>query len=256
MLTSASFAFTCVVLAAPAAHADDANALPESSARAAADLEEARRLTRDGLKLFQSQRYDEAIALFRSAYVLLPTPGLLYNLAQAQRLKGDCKAAVATYREFLLRDPHGPLGELARAHLASCQGDDETKAPPAPPPAKAPVDSPPEATSVTEPRNVSSALSPVSPARGLDTPARPHPARAAAVVSFASAGAWLAVGVYFGWRAQKASAEISGAFEEQNRWSGAAASIEDGGRRDENLAIAATVTGLVAAGIGVWLWTW
>jgi hypothetical protein len=97
------------------------------------------------------------------------------------------------------------------------------------------------------------ALSP--DARLRAEPAR-HPARTAAVVSFASAGAWLALGGYFGWRSRAASNEVSGVFEPEGRWTGDAANVEDGGRRDENLAIAATVTALVAAGFGVWLWTW
>jgi hypothetical protein len=49
---------------------------------------------------------------------------------------------------------------------------------------------------------------------------------------------------------------VSDVFEERGQWSDRADEIEREGKRDEKLALAATITGAVAAGLGVWFWTW
>ncbi len=49
--------------------------------------------------------YDLAIALFRKAYELTAAPALLFNIAQAHRLQGDCAKALQVYRHFVRLDP-------------------------------------------------------------------------------------------------------------------------------------------------------
>src|SRR5262245_11475239 len=74
-----------------------------SSGVAAAELtpaEQARRLSDEGLTAFREQRYAEAIAKFEASYALAPLPLLIFDIAQAYRLQGDCAHALELYRRY------------------------------------------------------------------------------------------------------------------------------------------------------------
>lgn len=60
----------------------------------------ARALFAEGDSHFRLREYDQAIARFKEAYRLEPAPLLLYNLAQAYRLAGDCRQAAWFYDRF------------------------------------------------------------------------------------------------------------------------------------------------------------
>ena len=62
--------------------------------------------------------YAAAVAAFKEAYVLAPSPGLLFNIAQAYRLAGNCDEAAWMYRRFLDTNPNGPNKALAEGHLS------------------------------------------------------------------------------------------------------------------------------------------
>jgi tetratricopeptide (TPR) repeat protein len=111
----------------------------EAAARAAYDA---------ALYHYNLSEWDAAIAQFERAYELSRAPGLLFNIGQAQRLKGDEAAALSSYRAYLRLDANainraeveGRIAELERA-LAEKQRKAAAKpapAPPAPPP-KAPA---------------------------------------------------------------------------------------------------------------------
>src|SRR5262245_5804397 len=70
-------------------------------------------LFRRALLHYDTHEYDEAIDVFRQLYERTRSPALLFNMAQAYRLKGDCLKAVDLYREFMRRDPSSP--DVARA---------------------------------------------------------------------------------------------------------------------------------------------
>ena len=94
------------------AHAD--NALrPEKIPTKAKDLATRGRIYHD------AGDYQAAIAAFKEAYVLAPSPGLLFNIAQSYRLAGNCDEAAWMYRRFLDTNPTGPNKALAEQHLAS-----------------------------------------------------------------------------------------------------------------------------------------
>jgi len=59
-------------------------------------------LFRKALAYYNVGRYDDAIDLFERAYLLSRAPELLYNIAQAHRLKGveGCAAALRFYRSY------------------------------------------------------------------------------------------------------------------------------------------------------------
>jgi tetratricopeptide (TPR) repeat protein len=65
--------------------------------------------------------YATAVALFTEAYVLAPSPALLFNLAQSYRLQGDCETAALMYKRYIETDPPPEALALARAHLATVE---------------------------------------------------------------------------------------------------------------------------------------
>jgi tetratricopeptide (TPR) repeat protein len=90
------------------------------AATAAADdhaASRARFLADRGRAAHERGAYDEAVVAFQQAYVIAPTPGLLFNLAQAYRLQGDCDDASIMYRRYLDVSSDAESRALARQHL-------------------------------------------------------------------------------------------------------------------------------------------
>jgi tetratricopeptide (TPR) repeat protein len=100
--------------------------------------EDARSLRTRGLRAYDVQRYDEAIDAFRHAYEIDPQPDLLYALAQAERMSGDCRRAVDAYRAFLRSNPPSQQAASARKNLGRCEMQ-LAAAPPPPQPSPAPT---------------------------------------------------------------------------------------------------------------------
>jgi len=69
----------------------------QSASRAA----EARRHLDAGNKLYLEGRYDDAVRELRAGYAIDARPDFLYALGQAERKRGDCKAAVRYYQAFV-----------------------------------------------------------------------------------------------------------------------------------------------------------
>jgi hypothetical protein len=68
------------------------------------EQQRAEELYNAGDSAFKAALYDEAITKFTEAYRLTKAPLLLFNIAQAHRLKGDCRAAARVYRNYLKED--------------------------------------------------------------------------------------------------------------------------------------------------------
>lgn len=83
--------------------------------------QKARKLAERGRELHQRGDYERAIIAFKEAYVLAPSPGLLFNLAQAYRLQGSCDDAALMYRRYIAAVPPSAkeARALAEAHLAT-----------------------------------------------------------------------------------------------------------------------------------------
>jgi len=112
MLARVFIAAALLASTARAQNADEPMTVPEK-ARLLADR--GRQLQRDG-------KFAEALEAYKAAYVLAPSPGLLFNLAQAYRLDGDCDDAAWMYHRFLDTNPRDDLRELVNAHLDKLQG--------------------------------------------------------------------------------------------------------------------------------------
>jgi tetratricopeptide (TPR) repeat protein len=83
--------------------------------------QKARELADAGRAYHDAGEYMKAVAAFKEAYVLAPSPGLLFNIAQAYRLAGDCDDAAWMYRRYLDTGPSDQARALAEQHLSSVE---------------------------------------------------------------------------------------------------------------------------------------
>lgn len=99
----------CLVLSAVLGTSRGATAQPQPppapAAPSEADMARARSLYRQGSHEYLSGHYDRAIELFLGAYDLSRAPAILFNVAQAFRLKGSCDQALIYYRRSLTEEP-------------------------------------------------------------------------------------------------------------------------------------------------------
>jgi tetratricopeptide (TPR) repeat protein len=116
----------------------------------------ARSLASRGRAAHDAGDYSAAIAAFTQAYVIAPSPALLFNLAQAYRLQGNCDDAALMYRRYLATGPEPEQRALAETHLASVErclhklalhipvetASGRVIVPAAPPPAEPPIAAP------------------------------------------------------------------------------------------------------------------
>lgn len=74
-----------------------------------------------GKELFKAKDYAGAATEFAQAYAYDPLPKYLFNLAQAQRFDGDCKAAIDSYQKFLDTGPDKDDVEFAKTGIETCK---------------------------------------------------------------------------------------------------------------------------------------
>lgn len=87
---------------------------------ATAQPTEAEYLYETGQQAYDERRYDAALLAWNRSYELSRLPGLLFNIAQAYRLRGlpgDCAKASAGYREFIQLDPQSTQRATAEGFL-------------------------------------------------------------------------------------------------------------------------------------------
>ncbi len=77
----------------------------------------ARALAEKGRAFHDAGDYGNAIIAFKEAYVMAPSPGLLFNLAQAYRLQGNCDDAAMMYRRYINTGPSVEGRAIAQGHL-------------------------------------------------------------------------------------------------------------------------------------------
>jgi len=92
--------------------------------------EQARKHYETGTQQYDLGHWDDAIREFEKAYELRPDPSFLYNLAQANRRKGDLKRALDLYKNYLIKIPKGPQRAEVEEKIAALQKQiDEAAAP-------------------------------------------------------------------------------------------------------------------------------
>jgi len=80
---------------------------------------EARQLYSQGQIHYSLGEYEQAVGAFRRAYELSGAPGLLFNIAQAHRLNGECKPALEAYRHFKRLAPTSDYRAEAETQIAA-----------------------------------------------------------------------------------------------------------------------------------------
>jgi tetratricopeptide (TPR) repeat protein len=111
------------------------------------------------LRHYKAREYARALVEFRAAYNIDPQPALLYAIAQAERLNGDCRRAIRFYEAYLRTAPKQSQVLSARQNIARCTAELQRPAPatqPATAPSSAPTDRP-------EPALVAAPVSPRVP---------------------------------------------------------------------------------------------
>lgn len=83
--------------------------------------EKARQLADKGRSSHEAGDYSAAIAAYTEAYALAPSSALLFNLAQAYRLRGSCDDAALMYRRYLDTAPDPDARAIAEGHLATVE---------------------------------------------------------------------------------------------------------------------------------------
>ncbi len=181
----------------------------------------------EGLRLYDLREWDAAIAKFKEAYRLRPDAPSLFNLAQAERLKGDCAEAVAFYRTYKRNFPEA--SNLAKVdklitELEPCPAKPVVVTPP-----------PPQPVIVTPPLPV--VVKPIAPVHHTDV---------AAIALVAGGGAAIVVGGLFAHAAGQRADDVT---HLTGTWD---PSLQQAGERDAHVGIALIAVGAAAvvAGIG------
>lgn len=84
------------------------------------------------LRHFFTRDYARALVEFRAAYTIDPQPALLYAMAQAERMNGDCQRAIRLYEAYLRSGPNERQAVLARRNIERCQNELKRPSPPTP----------------------------------------------------------------------------------------------------------------------------
>jgi tetratricopeptide (TPR) repeat protein len=115
-----TFVAVCLLLLAfvRAAHADD----PAEKA--------SKRHYERGQKLYNLQKFEEALEQYQKAFDAKPLPGFMFNIAQCQRNLGDYEAAIFSYKKFLQLEPESEKREKVEALIEeleqkTAEGDTE-----------------------------------------------------------------------------------------------------------------------------------
>jgi tetratricopeptide (TPR) repeat protein len=208
--------------------------------------EKARQLADRGRILHDAGDYVDAIAAFNEAYVLAPSPGLLFNLAQAYRLAGKCDDAAWMYRRFLDSHPGTDKRQLAEAHLATVEkcGHGGLRV--------AIIPQPPAMTAtIPEPRIETAATTPTALAihsRPIESNAGQRDKRIGIALGIGG-GVILAGAAYFAWDAHEASNTVSTAYAQGKKWSDVA-STDERGQHSATMGEALGIAGGLAVASG------
>ncbi|HJZ88756.1 MAG TPA: hypothetical protein VKN99_26475 [Polyangia bacterium] len=209
---------------------------------------EAQALYQKGLKAYNLADYDKAIEAFKAAYELSEAPRLLYNIAQAYRLKGDCPQALRFYKTFLREQPtasnrssvEGLVAEMEKCAQAPAPKPPLTPAPtvePKPEPVPMPVTPAPPPPSAPAPAVAPSAPAPIESPPAARPPMEPphesdrgHTTRVVGLVTAGVGVALMGTAVYFGAQASSDADEVTRLFQMHGTWTPHYQQVESDGQ--------------------------
>jgi tetratricopeptide (TPR) repeat protein len=200
-----------------------------------------RSLFEEGEHHYRAGKYELAADAFREAYRLLPSAELLYNLAQAERLSGNCEAALGHYLTLASSEAERvppDLNEKLSAMQRCVAAKRKTSTDPSPtPPPLSPAPAGPERP---RPRLVQAAERPATSSPDL----MQATAYGCAVGSILSA----ALGAVFLARASADSERLDEVNHVGGQWHNRYASYENSFARNRTAAVVLFATSAVLAG--------
>lgn len=212
-------------------------------------------LVKQAIAKSQSGDHESAIDLYNQAYMIVPTPLLLSNVASEYAQIGKKIEAVKYFCKYLADDPNGNNASYASAQAKALQielgnePDDKDPCkvkpkvaapPPPPPPANTTTTPPPENPGVTGTEGITKTEG-EHPSHGLQ-----YTGYAVGLVGLAAFGA----GVYYGMQAKDISDQITN-HDPNTMWPTNIKQLEADGQSDQNMQIAFMIGGGVLIGAGV-----
>jgi len=188
----------------------------------------ARALAERGRAFHDAGDYPNAIAAFTQAYVMAPSPALLFNLAQAYRLQGNCDDAALMYRRFLATNPEPDQRALAETHLASVERCLHKMA------LHIPVETPGPRV-VAAPRSEPVAVFAAAPAPASAVSRRAQIEKDVGIGLAIGGGMSLAVAAYYAVQAHEAESDVAARYMKGGKWQ----DIADADARGKSAATAA-----------------
>jgi len=73
-------------------------------------------------RLYDLQEWSQALDEYKAAYMLEPKPATLWAIAQTQRLSGDCRSAILSYKAYM-RGSSTVGANAAMEFITTCQAD-------------------------------------------------------------------------------------------------------------------------------------
>lgn len=214
-----------------------------------ADAPTAENLYNAGQTAYDAGDFTTAVAQWEESYARSKEPALLFNIAQAKRLSGDCPGAIATYKRFITADPTAnqkPLAEdLARELEAKCGAK------------PIPIAEPPKPLKPTKPPKPTQTPYSVDRLMLVDGDrGRPKPGRSLKIAGIATSStgvAIIAVGIGLGIHAQSVGDSVTSACRTSCDWT-AWKDKDAAGRRDATIGHILDVAGAGAIASGAVLY--
>ena len=196
--------------------------------------DQAREHYKQGATHFDLGEYDAAIVEFKKAYELSNAPGLLFNIAQAQRLKKDYEQALQSYKRFVRLSPDAPNRPDAEQWIADLE--------------KKISEAKQQTQTQTETQTRTGTQTPTEPPKPSGDGGKTE--RMAGLIVGGTGGALLIAGIAYGLAARSASNDITTLAQMGGVFNPAAKDTYDSGSSDSTKAIlflslggAAVVTG-------------
>jgi tetratricopeptide (TPR) repeat protein len=207
-----------------------AAALLATTASASPIPPKARKLAEHGREMHKRGEYEKAIVAFKEAYVIAPSPGLLFNLAQAYRLQGNCEDASIMYTRYLETNPDPNARAVAEEHLATVERCMQKRS------LNIPMDESMAYLKVPPPPGPEKVI--VQDKRDIERPVRIK--KDIGMGLAITGGVALLTAAYFGYRSYEASQEVEDAYAHGAKWK----EVEPIQARGEKAATAAKLFGI------------
>jgi tetratricopeptide (TPR) repeat protein len=203
----------------------------------------ARKLAEHGREMHKRGEYDRAITAFKEAYVMAPSAGLLFNLAQAYRLQGNCDDAELMYRRFIATNPDPAARTIAETHLATVERCVHKRA------LNIPLDESVGYLNVPPPPGPEKIIE--QDRRDIERPI--HLKKTIGIGLTVAGSAALLAAAYYGYQSYEASRDVERGYEQGKKWPEIREIDARGKSAERNAKLFGIGGGLAVAG-GVALW--